>query len=296
MVSSNGRIRVGTAGWSYEDWHGIVYPAHPRPKDELQYLAAYFDVLEVDSSFYHPPAPKTTASWVRRTSQWPDFRFTFKMFQRFTHDREVPWSVEEASEFREGLAPVAEAGRLGAVLLQFPWSFRAEATSYDWLRRLADEFGQWPLAVEVRHDSWQKDEARSRLGELNLSVANIDQPQLEHCLRPTSEVVGSPAYVRLHGRNSRAWFAKDSTVNERFNYLYSAEELAEWVERIKAIAGRADEVYVITNNHYRGQAVANGLQLLNRLTRKPVAVPETMFVEFPFLEEIARPSGQEKLF
>ncbi|MBN2584151.1 MAG: DUF72 domain-containing protein, partial [Planctomycetes bacterium] len=154
MAAQPGRIRIGTSGWSYEDWRGIVYPEHPRPKDELHFMAGYFDALEVNSSFYRTPSSRTTESWVRRTSEHPDFRFAFKMNQRFTHQRETAWTKAEAQDYRDAITPVAEAGRLGAILLQFPWSFRAEPDSYNWLRHLVGEFGQWPLVVEVRHDSW----------------------------------------------------------------------------------------------------------------------------------------------
>jgi uncharacterized protein YecE (DUF72 family) len=301
MSIDDPHIRIGTAGWSYEDWQGIVYPRRPKPPDELKFLAAYFDVLEVNSSFYRPPISRTTASWIQRTAARPDFRFTFKMHQRFTHQRESPWSTAEAREFREGLAPVAEAGRLGGVLLQFPWSFKADSAAFQWLRRLADEFGQWPLVVEVRHDSWNRNEPREELRKLGVAVASIDQPLLEHCLKPSVEVAAGLGYVRLHGRNREKWFAEDSGPNERYNYLYSQQEIDEWVERIRDMSQRAKEVYVIANNHYRGQAAANALQIMSKVQGRPVPVPETMIVEYPFLEAIAArpqetPGSQGELF
>jgi len=300
MADEPARIFVGTSGWSYADWRGIVYPERPRTADELRFLAGYLDALEVNSSFYRSPTPRMTASWVRRTADLSDFRFTFKMNRRFTHQR-TPWLPTEAQEFRDGLAPVAEAGKLGAVLLQFPWSFRAGEESYDWLHRLADEFGAWPLAVEVRHDSWLADEALYSLKLLNLSVANIDQPQLNRCIAPGSLTTGPLGYVRLHGRRRDTWFADNVEPHERYNYLYRDDELDEWIGRLREISRQSKDVYVFTNNHYRGQAPANAFQILSKLKRDRVPVPDTMFEHFPFLESIAAapetgPGQQARLF
>ncbi len=301
MTAPPGRIRVGTSGWSYEDWQGVVYPDHPRLKDELRYMAGCFDALEVNASFYRTPSPRTTESWVRRTADLADFRFSFKMNQRFTHQRQSPWTRAEADAFREAITPVAEAGRLGAVLLQFPWSFRAEPDSFTWLRRLVGEFGQWPLVVEVRHDSWTADEARNVLEILKVSYANIDQPQANHCIGPTAHVTGPVGYVRLHGRNREKWFDEKAEAWERYNYLYRDEELDEWVSRIHEISRQSREVYVFTNNHYRGQAPANALQLMSKLADKRVFVPEPLLRAFPFLASVARrpedmPGAQGRLF
>ena len=300
MADEPAPIRVGTSGWSYADWRGIVYPDRPRPADELRFLAGYLDALEVNSSFYRTPPPRMTASWVRRTEDRPGFRFTFKMNRRFTHERS-PWTAAEAQAFRDGVAPVAEAGRLGAVLLQFPWSFRADESSYDWLNRLAEAFRPWPLAVEVRHDSWLADEALYCLELLKMSIADIDQPVLRHCIAPATLVTGPLGYVRLHGRRQDTWFARNVEPHERYNYLYRDDELDEWVERIRQISRKSKELYVFTNNHYRGQAPANAFQILSKLKGERVPVPEPMFRHFPFLADIAappdaHPGAQGRLF
>jgi uncharacterized protein YecE (DUF72 family) len=281
-------IRVGTSGWSFEDWRGIVYPERPRPEDELRYLAGYLDALEVNSSFYRTPPPAMTASWVRRTADLPDFRFTFKMNRTFTHER-GKWSTQDARNYLAAIAPVAEAGRLGCILLQFPWSFRADEASYEWLNRLKEAFGAHPLAVEVRHDSWLTDEGRYSLELLGMSMAAIDQPTLRNCIPPLPTVTGPLGYVRLHGRRKDTWFARDIQPHERYHYLYRDEELDEWVGRIRQISRKSREVYVFTNNHYRGQAPANAFQLLAKLRGERVHVPEPMFRHFPFLEQIAAP-------
>ena len=288
MPDSPAPIRVGTSGWSYDDWQGIVYPARPHPHDELRYLASYLGALEVNSSFYRTPAPAMTASWIRRTADLKDFRFTFKMNRRFTHER-APWTPAEAREFHDCLAPVADADRLGAVLLQFPWSFRADESAYEWLHRLAEEFRRWPLVLEVRHDSWLRDEALYSLDLLKLSLASIDQPDLNHCIRPAALSTGPIGYVRLHGRRRDTWFAENVSPHERYNYLYSPQELDEWIERIRDLSRKSREVYVFTNNHYRGQAPANAFQIMARLTGGRVPVPDPMLAAFPFLDQIAAP-------
>ena len=300
MAEEPATIRVGTSGWSYEDWRGIVYPERLRQQDELRFLAGYVDALEVNSSFYRTPTPKMTASWVRRVADRPGFRFSFKINRRFTHER-TPWSRPEAQEFLDGVAPVAEAGLLGAVLLQFPWSFRAGEENYDWLNRLAEEFRRWPLVVEVRHDSWLADEARYCLELLKVSMAAIDQPTLGHCIPPTAPPLGPLGYVRLHGRRRDTWFADNIQPHERYDYLYPSDELDEWVERIRQISRQSSDVYVFTNNHYRGQAPANAFQLLSKLHGRRVPVPEPMIPYFPFLEDIAappetQPGAQGRLF
>jgi uncharacterized protein YecE (DUF72 family) len=288
MSDAPASIFVGTSGWSYEDWQGIVYPTHPRIHDQLHYLASYLDALEVNTSFYRTPPPKMTAGWVRRIAHLPRFRFTFKLNRRFTHERS-PWAPAEMQEFRDGLAPVAEAGRLGAVLLQFPWSFRAEEESYGWLSHLADALRPWPLAIEVRHDSWLTDEGRYCLELLRLSMADIDQPALNHCIRPGDVVTGPLGYVRLHGRRKDAWFAANVAPHERYNYLYRDDEIDEWIGRIREISKKSKELYVFTNNHYRGQAPANAFQILAKLKGRRIPVPEPMIPYFPFLQELALP-------
>jgi uncharacterized protein YecE (DUF72 family) len=300
MSKPAARIYVGTSGWSYDDWRGIVYPDRPRSLDLLRFMAGYVDALEVNSSFYRTPTPKMAASWVRRTAEFPDFRFTFKINRRFTHQR-TPWAAEEAQEFRDGVAPMVEAGKLGAVLLQFPWSFQANERSYDWLTRLSEEFRPLPMAVEVRHDSWLTDEGRYCLELLKLSMANIDQPQLNRCIAPNTLLTGPMGYVRLHGRRTDTWFADNIQPHERYNYLYREDEIDEWVERIREISRESRELYVFTNNHYRGQAPANALQILSKLRGRRVPVPEPMIPCFPFLQDIAappesQPGAQGRLF
>jgi len=293
-------LYIGPAGWSYDDWRGIVYPAVSSGRfDPLAYLSRYFTAIEVNVTFYQPVSARTTAAWVRRVPDSGRFRFTFKLNQRFTHERDRPYAAQEAREFKDGLLPAAESGLLGCLLAQFPWSFRCNEDAFRWLERIRSDFGEYPLAVEVRHRSWEHPEAFERLREMGLSLCSIDQPRLRGCMRPVEIVTGPIAYIRLHGRNAENWFAEDIASHERYNYLYGREELSEWAERIARIADLAEEIYVIANNHYRGQAPANALQLRSMLTGRKVEVPPQMFEHYADLKEVASntpPARQAELF
>jgi uncharacterized protein YecE (DUF72 family) len=265
-------VRVGPAGWSYRDWNGAVYP-EPRPAgfDELRFIAERFGCIEINSSFYRPPAPRTAESWARRTEGLADFRFTAKLWQRFTHES-APWGAAEAATFEDGMRPLVEAGRLGALLAQFPWSFRDGPQARDRLRRLAESFRRVPLVVEVRHASWGP--SVPFFGEIGAGFCNVDQPASRTSLQGTEHVTGPIGYVRLHGRNARAWFSQDAGRDERYDYLYRPEELRPWVEAARRMASTARDVYVVTNNHFRGQGVVNAIQLMLDLTGRAPEVPE----------------------
>jgi uncharacterized protein YecE (DUF72 family) len=299
MNEATAQLYIGHSGWSYPDWEGIVYPpGGVRRVDQLQYISRYFNAVEVNSSFYRPPSARTTAGWTRRVEQ--PFRFTFKLHQRFTHQRDEPPRSDEVDQFLEGIAPVQQAGMLGCLLLQFPWSFRYVESAFEWLDHLVDAFGRFPLAVEVRHASWDAPQARQKLADLGVSLCNIDQPQLRNCLAPSARVTGPIGYVRFHGRRNDTWFADNIEPHERYNYLYSAEQLGDWVGRIKTMADKADAVYVFANNHFRGQGPANALQLRAMLEQRQVDVPPEMLQHFPFLQAVAkgssRPGRQMGLF
>jgi len=292
-------VLVGTSGWSYPDWEGVFYPSRkPRGFDELAYLARYFGCVEVNSSFYRPPTARMTASWLGRTPH--EFEFTFKLHQRFTHQRQEPWTAAEAAEYKTGLEPVREAGRLGAVLVQFPWSFRADDAAFKHLEAVKRDFGDLPLVVEVRHVSWTSPHAVRFLKDNGLGFADIDQPASRSAVPPMSLVTSPIGYVRLHGRNREAWLKPEAGRDERYNYLYREEELKEWIGRIHEIARASAKTYVFTNNHYRGQAPANALQILSQLRGGPVSVPAPLLKEFPVLSAIASealpPGEQGELF
>lgn len=301
-------IRVGPAGWSYPDSPGRVYPAGlPRKFDVLAYLAEYFDTIEINATFYAPQPPRTCESWVRRVAANPGFRFTAKLWQRFTHGPALPgraavpregafepWTREEVVLATEGLEALRQAGRLGAVLAQFPWSFRATRDNVDRLERLAADFEGWPLVVEVRHGSWADHRFALALRRLGLGFCNIDQPVIGESLGPTAGVTSSIGYVRLHGRRYDRWFEVQEDAAGRYDYLYSAAELSPWVERIRRIAGAdgVTDVYVITNNHYEGKGPANALMLRAMIEGRPVRCPPQLLATYAAaLGPYAAPQG-----
>ena len=278
-------IRIGTAGWQYRDWAGIVYPKpKPRGFDELSAIAGFFNTVEINSSFYGPPRPQTTKSWAERVIVNPGFRFTAKLWKGFTHERNA--SLADEKLFKEGMDPLLESGRLGAILIQFPWSFRNEPDNRAYLRKLRRMFEDYPLVVEVRHASWTEPDVLDEFAEMAVGVCNIDQPLFHRSVKPSALTTSTIGYVRLHGRNYKQWFSLTADVRERYDYLYSPEELEPWVDRINEISSEAKETYVVTNNHNVGKAVANAFELKALLTDEPLDIPPELLEKYPHLREI----------
>lgn len=255
-------IRIGPAGWSYTDWEGTVYPKHGSRFDHLAYLASFFDTIEINSPFYRIPPPTHAKSWIRRVASNPDFKFTTKVFRGFTHEK-ADLSAGDVKAFRNYLDPLVDENRLGALLLQFPWSFKNSPESRDKLEGLFRAFEEYPKALEVRHATFQNDEFFRFLDEHHVAFVNVDQPLFQDSVKPSEVITGPLAYVRFHGRNYEKWFAHNESW-ERYNYLYSPEQLEPWVERIRRMSEERD-TYVITNNHFRGQAVVNAADLKRAL-------------------------------
>jgi uncharacterized protein YecE (DUF72 family) len=286
--ATTSRILVGPAGWSYPDWYGYVYPT-ARSKDfhEATYLSEFFDTIEINTSFYQPLRPEHAATWLERVAANPAFLFTAKLWQKFTHEPSATTDDEKA--VRAGFDVLQKAGRLGAVLLQFPFSFHSAKETISYLAALLSRFADYPLAVELRHASWQSSETLAVLRQHHAAFCNIDQPVIGRSLEPSAESTSSTGYVRLHGRRYDTWFTDDpaSPAHERYNYLYSAEELDPWVSRIRNIAKHSPNTFVVTNNHFQGKAVVNALQLISILKGSKVKVPEPLRQRYPELDEIA---------
>jgi uncharacterized protein YecE (DUF72 family) len=279
------RVHIGPAGWHYEDWDGIFYPVRrPRGFDALDFVASYFTLVEINSTFYRVPPPATTRRWVERVRGHDNFRFTIKAHQALTH-RGDPARPAELEPLQRAIEPVFEAGRLGALLLQFPWSFRFSSAS----RRLLDarlrELAPCPVAVELRHGSWESAEAQTYLASLDVAVCGIDQPVIGESVRPYHYRCGpAGAYFRLHGRNYRDWFREDAGRDARYDYLYATAELSPWAEVIRRAAGEAAHVFVVLNNHFRGQAPANAFELSAMFYGRRVGAPARLRRAYPQLE------------
>ncbi len=293
-----GRILVGPAGWSYDDWAGIVYPAkRPRGFHPAAYLAEFFDTIEINTSFYQPLRPMVCWQWLEHVGGNRRFLFTAKLWQRFTHESGATAADENA--VRPGYDLLMDAGKLGVLLLQFPFSFHCTKETQAYLKKLLERFSSYPLAVEVRHATWNQKRFFEFLGERGVAFCNIDQPVIGKSLKPSERATAAVGYVRLHGRRYDTWFSDDPLLppEERYNYLYTPEELEPWAERIRHVAGRAGATFVITNNHFQGKAIVNALQLVSLLNGIKVKVPEPLRAYYPQLEKIAdQPAAEPTLF
>lgn len=270
-MKNGNSIRVGPAGWSYTDWEGTVYPKHGSKFDHLAYLSSFFDTIEINSPFYRIPPPSHAKSWVRRVSGNPDFKFTTKVFRGFTHDK-ATFTATDIKAFRDYLDPLMDANRLGAILLQFPWSFKNSPEACAKLETLFDAFKGYPRALEVRHSTFQNEEFFRFLDEHDVAWVNVDQPLFDNSVKPSDTVTGPVAYARFHGRNYEKWFAHEESW-ERYNYLYSEKELEPWVARIETMA-KSKDTFVITNNHFRGQAIVNAGELKEALGQEGKVPPQ----------------------
>jgi uncharacterized protein YecE (DUF72 family) len=324
-METSSHIRIGTAGWSYKDWDGIFYPSgissgmSRRKQHALEYLARFFDTTEINTSFYGPLKPELAKLWCRKVATVnKNFVFTAKLYRAFTHSPIAvmeptsaatirPTDADEART-REGLDAIAGEGRLGALLVQFPVSFKNTSLNREYLDRLLRQFIEYPRVVEVRHSSWNDAETLAAFAQKNVGFCNIDQPVLGRSLAPTEHVTAAIAYIRLHGRNYEHWFADHDFAdqgfadqgsdsdnrNDRYNYLYREEELSAWKERIESVAERAKQTYVITNNHFESKAAVNALELKAMITGSRVLAPPTLIQKYPELRKIADPAEDDQ--
>ena len=307
--AGKGDIRIGTSGWSYPSgkgtWNGIFYPAPPsrRPRgtpkfDELAFYAEHFNTVEVNSSFYRVPAVAAVKKWAERTPA--DFEFSLKLYQKFTHPDMFAKATggdpsqlgrKDVDEFRAAVAPLAEANKLGALLAQFPASFKNEPESRAYLEWLLKSFQEYPVAVELRHRSWseQPKETAALLGEFEAALAQIDEPKFKTSIRQNLlPNVKSFFYLRLHGRNAAQWWKHDSS-EDRYNYLYSAEELEPFAEAAQSASRQVKKAYLYANNHFSAKSVANAAILKTQLGQKLAGeYPEEFVEEYPDLKGLVK--------
>jgi uncharacterized protein YecE (DUF72 family) len=314
--------RIGTAGWSYPSgrgtWNGVFYPAGRSTRagadrfDELRFYAAHFDTVEVNSTFYGQPRAEITRGWADRTP--PGFEFSVKLYQKFTHPKMFRAAAQRTApgaggalldllaqvtrhdidDFRRGIEPLADAGKIGALLAQFPPSFTSTPETGEYVAHLLHALHDYPVAVELRHSSWS-DALPDTLALLNAAGAalvQIDEPKFRFSIRQNYlPNVTTFYYMRLHGRNAAQWWRHDKA-EDRYNYLYSAEELREF----SAIAGAAKELvkksYLYTNNHFSAKSVVNAVMLKAQLGQ-PIegAYPREMIDRYPALHDLLRSRG-----
>ena len=256
-------LSIGTAGWSYPHWNGVVYPkGHPPGFHPLELLARQLDCVEINSSFYQPLKPEVVKLWMKKVESHPDFTFTAKLHQDFTHKRLL--DKGQVVQFKEGLWPLLRAKKLGALLMQFPWSFRFTAENREFFIELRRAFHEFPLVAEMRHNSWMAEEAIGTFLDYRVGFCNIDQPQYTRAMPPTALLTSEVGYVRLHGRNpgnSLGSFDRAAMRQRQHDYLYSDAELVEWLQRIEHVGQFAKRTFVVFNNDAAGKSVVNALQM-----------------------------------
>ncbi|MCL2442416.1 MAG: DUF72 domain-containing protein [Treponema sp.] len=251
-----GTIAVGTCGYSYNEWVGPLYPPKTKQEDFLTIYAEQFSTVELNFSYYTMP----TAEQLRRmTETAPSLFYAIKAPGSLTHKVETHKWQDEAKTYKAALEPLLEAGKLEAVLFQFPYSFHYEEDNRRHLANLLNCFAGIPSAVEFRNTEWNNNRVIDEFKKREITYVSTDLPDLKG-LPSILDVCTSPlVYFRLHGRNAEQWWGSDS--RSRYDYLYNDNELKGTVQRIKRLIIKADKILVYFNNHARGQAVKNALRL-----------------------------------
>jgi uncharacterized protein YecE (DUF72 family) len=318
-----GDVRIGTSGWSYPSgpgaWSGIFYPSRRgrtagrlAKADELSYYAEHFDTVEVNSSFYRLPDPAVTTRWAAQTP--PGFDFCLKLFQKFTHpgmyakgagtrggaESPIPAVTDgDVDAFRRAIDPLASAGKLGALLVQFPPSFRHGDAAREYLEWLLRAFSDYQAAVELRHRSWSdhQQEVLAFLKARQAAWVQIDEPKFRFSIQQSHlPNLSSLYYMRLHGRNAEKWWTHDHP-DERYNYLYSPAEVGGFAETVQRVRQLVQKIYVFMNNHFAGKAVANAAALRHAIGQPvPGEYSGEMLERYPFLAGITNPPGGGTLF
>ncbi|MDR2402799.1 MAG: DUF72 domain-containing protein [Spirochaetaceae bacterium] len=256
-------ILIGTCGYSYHEWVGPVYPAGTKPGAYLACYAGLFPTVELDFSFYAMPKAENLAKML--LDGGPRVTFSIKAFQGLTHKIDPVRWPDVAKQYLEAIAPLREplpgfpAGRLEAVLFQFPYQFGYEGENRRYLDKLLKCFEGVPAAVEFRKADWYTGRVIEGMKDRGVPLVALDMPELRG-LPPLMDVVtADTAYIRLHGRNKETWWGSDGAA--RYDYLYGDRELEAWADRIKGIGEQARRILVYFNNHPKGKAAKNALSL-----------------------------------
>lgn len=292
-------VRIGTAGWSYPHWNGLVYPVakgsgfHP-----LELIARHLDAVEINSSFYQHLKPELVKLWAKKVERNPRFRFTAKLHQQFTHQRVL--NDADIAAFKQGLFPLLRAGKLGGLLMQFPWSYRFTEENRDFFIRVRRAFHEFPLVAEMRHNSWLAEEAQGVFLDYKVGFCNIDQPAYTRAMPPTALLTSATGYVRMHGRNPRnalGSYEPGAPRLRQHDYLYSEQELTEWIERIERISRFAENTFVIFNNDAAAKSFVNAIQMKELLGTRSAPAPLELRRKYPVqLENMGPMQAQQWLF
>ncbi len=249
-------VKLGTSGYSYEDWRNHFYPVHLAKNNFLEFYAQFFNAVEINSTYYAIPNPFTIKRMVEKTPK--NFCFVVKTNQETTHRRQENEKV--IKQLVESLKPMIESGKFHGFLAQFPYSFKNNEANRKYLLQTRELLKDFPLFVEFRHISWVKPAVYQFLEANNISYVNVDEPQLPGLLPPQAVTTTELGYVRFHGRNAKDWW--DGEGAARYDYLYTQKELQEWMANIAQLLQKTYRTYIFFNNHPKGQAVKNAKQML----------------------------------
>ena len=295
-MDARGKIKIGVAGWSYKDWQGIVYPASLKANSRVEYIAHFFELIEINNSFYGHIKPAVAKEWCRMAaSANPNFVFTAKLNRAFTHSpvavleptsaKTIRPAENDERDAKAGYDALAAQDMLGALLAQFPISFKCTDENRTYVEQLVRRFRAYPLVLEIRHASWNQPEVLIWLQDLQVGLCNIDQPLLGRAVRPSAHATSVVGYIRLHGRNYKQWFA-ETNVRDRYDYLYSTEELTKWKDRTLEVASKTETTYVVANNHNLGKAAVNALELMSMIESRKVKAPAPLLAHYPELQQL----------
>lgn len=293
-MSNKTSLYIGTAGWSYPDWRGLVYPQR-RSQDfsELEYLSHFFNTVELNVTFYRIPPKQYVEKW-SRTVREKNFLFCVKLGQQYTHTEHLP-DKQDTLAFKASLQPLFENNQIGALLIQFPWRFKFSKTHLERLSRILDRFSEYHPAVEFRHKSWICKDTLQLLRDHNAAFVNIDQPVIGKSIEPSALTTSPVGYCRLHGRNYKNWFQEGAGRDARYDYLYNDQILSQWAKYIRSVADQCEQTFVVFNNHFRGQAAVNAFQMKAMLGDRKVKIPKELQQAFPQLKSITEPEPGETL-
>jgi uncharacterized protein YecE (DUF72 family) len=255
------KILVGTSGFSYHEWKDVFYPRDLHPADFLAFYCREFNTVELNFSYYRIPTPAQCRQMLKKSSHRVEF--VIKAFKGLTHeitDQSLPVLLPQ---FKESIEPFSQSSTLGAILLQFPQSFHYTPRSRVYLQSLIEGFHPMSVCVEFRQREWLKDSVYATLKELNAGFVCVDEPPLRGLLPPVAVATANIGYIRFHGQNCSKWYTGDS--KERYDYLYSEEELKEWLPKVNTLAKQTEKLFIVFNNHKKAQAVTNAKMMMGLL-------------------------------
>lgn len=256
------RIFIGTSGFSYDDWKGNFYPDGVESMDYLYFYSKSFNTVEINFTYYRFPGRSVFFGMCEKIRNAGTFVFSVKANKIFTHQRD--YTLTDAGNFTDALKPLKDNAMLGSILFQFPYSFRCCSENLGYLAALSESFSGYDICVEFRNVLWLKEKVLKVMHDYNIGFCNVDEPQISGLLPQTDICTSDTGYLRFHGRNSMSWWNNEKAY-QRYDYMYSMQELKEWIPKMKNITASSKKTFVYFNNHYKGKAAKSALMFLDIL-------------------------------